>query len=188
MRIGKTTLEVIRGETTKQNVEAIVNATNTGLTGIGRVDGAIHRAGGPQISEECRQLGSCRIGQAKLTSGGNLRARYIIHAVGPDYTNGYSAESLLLTWAYQGCLELVAKHQIKSIAFPSLSTRASRYPIRLAAGIAFRTVLQFLRTEKHELELVRFVLFDGSSFGFYEKEMKNQLIVNAYHRKYNSKQ
>jgi O-acetyl-ADP-ribose deacetylase (regulator of RNase III) len=167
MQIGPTTLELIQGNITDQVVEALVNAANSGLACGGGVDGAIHRAGGPQIMAECRQIGGCPTGQARITSGGNLEARYVIHAVGPIYNNGISGEPELLASAYRNSLILTAGHGISSIAFPSLSTGAYRYPLRDAAKVALSTVIDFLSKEEHSLAMVRFVLFDAKIFSIY---------------------
>ncbi len=165
--IGDTVLELVQGDITQQNVEAIVNAANSSLAGGGGVDGAIHRAGGPQIMTECRAIGGCPTGEARITSGGNLKARHVIHAVGPIYNNGVSGEAQLLANAYRNSLKVAVENGVRSIAFPSLSTGAYRYPVRDAAGIALQTVAAFLKDEPHELQLVRFVLFDGKTFGTY---------------------
>lgn len=165
--IGKTQLELVQGNITSQDTEAIVNAANTGLAGGGGVDGAIHRAGGPQIMEECRRIGGCPTGQAVITGGGNLLARYVIHAVGPFYNQTNKRAPQLLADAYRNSLKLAAQQHLKSIAFPSLSTGAYRYPVKEAAGIALGAVIEFLESEPHELELVRFVLFDAKTMGAY---------------------
>lgn len=171
MLIGKTQLELVQGDITQQNVEAIVNAANRGLAGGGGVDGAIHRAGGPTIMEECRKIGGCPTGEARITSGGSLQAPFVIHAVGPVYNNGVSGEAELLSSAYFSSLRVAVQNGVKSIAFPSLSTGAYRYPVRDASQIALRTVSDFLQTQPHELELVRFVLFDESTLSAYETSL-----------------
>lgn len=168
MLVGKTKLELVQGDITAQNVEAVVNAANSGLAGGGGVDGAIHRAGGPSIMQECRALGGCPTGEARITDGGNLQARYVIHAVGPIYNYGKAGEPELLASAYRNSLKLAAGHKLHSIAFPSLSTGAYRYPMRDAAQIALSTVIDFLKDEEHELDLVRFVLFDAKALSVYQ--------------------
>jgi O-acetyl-ADP-ribose deacetylase (regulator of RNase III) len=170
--IGDTTLELVQGDITQQNVEAIVNAANSGLAGGGGVDGAIHRAGGPTIMQECRKIGGCPTGEARISSGGNLSARYVIHAVGPIYRNGVSGEDFLLANAYRNSLKLAVEYSISSVAFPSLSTGAYRYPVRDAAKSALSTIIEFLKTESHDLQLVRFVLFDDKTRRTYEEELR----------------
>ncbi len=169
--IGATRLELVRGDITDQDTDAIVNAANRGLLGGGGVDGAIHRAGGPRIMEECRKIGGCPTGEARITSGGDLEARYIIHAVGPVYDDGVSGEDLLLASAYRDSLRLAVENGLRSVAFPSLSTGAYRYPLRDAAHVALETVIKFLKTERHDLELVRFVLFDERGLEEFERAL-----------------
>ena len=171
--IGATRLELVQGDITKQDVDAIVNAANSGLAGGGGVDGAIHRAGGPQIMVECRRIGGCPTGQAVLTSGGNLKARHVIHAVGPIYNNGKSGEAELLSGVYFNSLRVATENNLHSVAFPSISTGAYRYPIRDAAHIALKSVMDFLEGQTHELQLVRFVLFDAKTFETYETALRN---------------
>ena len=169
--VGGTSLELVQGDITKQDTDAIVNAANSGLSGGGGVDGAIHRAGGPRIMEECREIGGCPTGESRMTSGGNLMARYVIHAVGPVYNNGVSGEDSLLANAYRNSLRLGVEKGLKSVAFPSLSTGAYGYPLREAASIALKTVVEFLKTEQHGLELVRFVLFDRRTLEEFERTL-----------------
>jgi len=142
--IGATRLELVQGDITQQDVDAIVNAANSALAGGGGVDGAIHRAGGPQIMAECQRIVGCPTGQAVLTSGGNLKARYVIHAVGPIYNNGKSGEAELLAVVYFNSLRVAVENGLRSIAFPSISTGAYRYPIRDAAHIALKSVMDGL--------------------------------------------
>jgi len=162
-----TILELVQGDITQQHVDAIVNAANSGLRGGGGVDGAIHRAGGPQIMQECRAIGSCPTENAVVTSGGNLAAKYVIHAVGPIYRGGQSGESTLLANAYYNSLLRAAEKELTSVAFPSISTGVYSYPLEEASNIALRTVAAFIKNESHQLELVRFVLFDKSTFDYY---------------------
>ena len=176
--VGNTQLELVQGDITQQDTEAIVNAANRGLAGGGGVDGAIHRAGGPQIMEECRRIGGCLTGGAVVTSVGNLSARYVIHAVGPVYNNGKSGEAELLASAYRNSLRMAVENDVKSIAFPSLSTGAYRYPVRDAAKIALQTVVDFLQQQKHSLEIVRFILFDAKTLATYGTIL-NKLQSNA---------
>jgi O-acetyl-ADP-ribose deacetylase (regulator of RNase III) len=167
-----TALELVQGNITEQETDAIVNAANSGLAGGGGVDGAIHRAGGPTIMEQCREFGGCPTGQAVITDGGRLKARFVIHAVGPYYNGGREGEAELLAEAYRNSLALAVENCLHSIAFPALSTGAYRYPLRDAARISLYTVKAFLEEEEHALQLVRFVLFDNRTLGTYQEELK----------------
>jgi O-acetyl-ADP-ribose deacetylase (regulator of RNase III) len=167
-------IELTMGDITQQDTDAIVNAANTTLLGGGGVDGAIHRAGGPAILEECRRLTGCATGDAKLTTGGRLKARHVIHTVGPVYRDGRHGEPELLASAYRRSLEVASEHSLRSVAFPSISTGAYRYPIRDAAGVALRTVADYLRAHD-EIELVRFVLFSAGDLAFYQEVAKDVL-------------
>jgi O-acetyl-ADP-ribose deacetylase (regulator of RNase III) len=160
-------IELVRGDITEQEVDAIVNAANTTLLGGGGVDGAIHRAGGPAILAACRTLGGCATGDAKITTGGRLAARHVIHAVGPVYRNGRSGEAAALASAYRRSLEIASQHGVRRVAFPSISTGAYRYPILDAARVALTTVIAYLRVHA-EIELVRFVLFSDRDLAAYE--------------------
>jgi O-acetyl-ADP-ribose deacetylase (regulator of RNase III) len=164
---GEATVELVRGDIVRETVDAIVNAANTTLLGGGGVDGAIHRAGGPEILAACRELGGCATGDAKLTVAGRLPARYVIHAVGPVYRDGRHGEGDLLASAYRRSLEVGAAAGIRSIAFPSISTGAYRFPIRAAAGIALGTVGGFLAAGGHGVVLCRFVLFSEADLSVY---------------------
>jgi O-acetyl-ADP-ribose deacetylase (regulator of RNase III) len=166
-------VELLRGDITDQDVDAIVNAANTTLLGGGGVDGAIHRAGGPAILAECRRLGGCATGDARITGGGRLRARHVIHAVGPVYRDGGRGEPALLASAYRRSLEVASEHALRSVAFPSISTGAYRYPIDAAARIALDTVGAYLRANP-AIELVRFVLFSDADLAIYEGEMRDR--------------
>ena len=168
IKINKSTLSLVEGDITKQETEAIVNAANKSLLGGGGVDGAIHRAGGPKILEECIKIGGCETGEAVITTGGNLKARYVIHTVGPIYRDGLHNEPKLLENAYRNCLKLASSRGIKSIAFPSISTGAYRYPLEDAAGIALTTAVQYLK-DNTDIELIRFVLFGQKTLEVYEK-------------------
>ena len=167
---GNTVLSLVKGDITLEQTDAIVNAANSRLAGGGGVDGAIHRAGGPTITEECRKIGGCPTGSAVITSGGNLKARYIIHAVGPVYHDGKRGEDRLLAGAYKTSLELAVSQKLKSIAFPAISTGIYGYPIEQAAHVALTTVLDFVKTNKG-LSLVRFVLFSDSDLKVYENTL-----------------
>ncbi len=168
--VGKSKLELVQGDITQQDTEAIVNAANSSLLGGGGVDGAIHRAGGPQILEECRKIGGCPPGEARITTGGRLKAKYVIHTVGPIYYGGQSGEAQTLANAYRNGLALASQRGIKSLAFPSISTGAYSYPIELAAPIALRTATDYLQAHP-EVELVRFVLFGQSAYDAYKKAL-----------------
>jgi O-acetyl-ADP-ribose deacetylase (regulator of RNase III) len=161
------TIELYQGDITTQKTDAIVNAANSRLAGGGGVDGAIHRAGGPAIMEECREIGSCPPGNAVITTGGKLPASHVIHAVGPIYRNGTAGEPELLKKAYQSCLKIAENNSLTSIAFPSISTGAYGYPIQDAARIAISTVLDHLKT-KTGIERVVFVLFNTRDFDVYK--------------------
>ena len=171
VRAGSSRLVLAQGDITREETEAIVNAANTTLLGGGGVDGAIHRAGGPQILEECRRIGGCPTGEARITSGGRLKARYVIHAVGPVYRAGRRGEAALLAGAYRTSLELATAHGIRSVSFPAISTGAYGYPMAEAARVALRTALDYLR-EHSELELVRFVLFGEAAYSTFARELK----------------
>jgi O-acetyl-ADP-ribose deacetylase (regulator of RNase III) len=173
--IGNSKIRLIQGDITRQDVEAIVNAANSSLMGGGGVDGAIHRAGGPQILDECRQviarIGSLPTGEAVITTGGNLKARHVIHTVGPVWHGGSGNETALLERAYLSSLSLAKDKGIETIAFPSISTGAYRFPIERAATIALSVVIGFLR--KNPLREVRFVLFSETDFETYRKALEN---------------
>jgi O-acetyl-ADP-ribose deacetylase len=152
-------IQVIQADITKLAVDAVVNAANQSLLGGGGVDGAIHRAAGPELLAECRTLGGCPTGQAKLTLGYRLPARYVIHAVGPRYRDGHHGEPALLASCYRESLKLAVAHGIGSIAFPAISCGIYRYPIHAAAGIAIGTTASFLRTAPAAVQ-VTFACFD----------------------------
>jgi O-acetyl-ADP-ribose deacetylase len=171
-QIQDTRLLVLRGDITRQKVDAIVNAANSSLLGGGGVDGAIHRAGGPAILEACKQIvarrGGCATGEAVITTAGSLPARSVIHTVGPFWSGRQRAEADLLASAYRSSLRLAAEHGLSSIAFPSISTGAYRFPLEPAAEIALRSVDAFLRGEAHALLEVRFALFSDQDLAAYE--------------------
>ncbi len=169
--INKSRLELVAGDITNQDTEAIVNAANSRLAGGGGVDGAIHRAGGPQIMEECRRIGGCPTGEARITTGGRLKARYVIHTVGPVYSGGAKGEAESLSCCYRSSLGLARERGIKSIAFPSISTGAYGYPMENAARIAIKTVIDYLK-EHTEIGHVRFVLFGHEAYEAYERALK----------------
>jgi O-acetyl-ADP-ribose deacetylase (regulator of RNase III) len=158
-RIGQTVIELVQGDITTQDTDAIVNAANSSLLGGGGVDGAIHRAAGPELLEETRALGGCQTGDAKITGGYRLKARYVIHAVGPVYRPHDPSIPQLLSSAYRRSLETATEYGLESIAFPSISTGAYGYPPEEAALIALQTVGEYLE-QPTSLRLVRFVLFN----------------------------
>jgi O-acetyl-ADP-ribose deacetylase (regulator of RNase III) len=167
VQIGKSVLELVEGDITKQETEAIVNAANTSLLGGGGVDGAIHRTGGPQILEECKKIGGCPTGEARITTGGRLKAKWVIHTVGPVYRDGKHGEPELLANAHRNSLQLASEKSIKTVAFPSISTGAYGYPLADAARIGLRTTIEYLNTHP-EITLVRFVLFGQAALRTYE--------------------
>jgi O-acetyl-ADP-ribose deacetylase (regulator of RNase III) len=169
--VGAASVELVRGDIVEQAVDAIVNAANTTLLGGGGVDGAIHRAGGPAILAECERLGGCATGDAKMTGGGRLRARHVIHAVGPVWRDGRHGEPEKLASAYRRSLELAAGAGLGSMAFPSISTGAYRFPLDVAAPVAVRTVLEFL-ARPTTLTLVRFVLFSDADLQAYARALE----------------
>jgi O-acetyl-ADP-ribose deacetylase (regulator of RNase III) len=164
-------LEIVQGDITQQDIEAIGNAANSALAGGGGVDGAIHRAGGPTIMSELKaKYKGCPTGSAVITSGGNLKAKYVIHAVGPRYS-GTPKDPELLSSAYRKSLELCTQNKISSIAFPSISTGIYGYPVEEASRVALKTVMDYLK-EHTEIKLVRFVLFDSKTFEVYKESLK----------------
>lgn len=181
MDIGTSKLRLVQGDITHQRVDAIVNAANSSLMGGGGVDGAIHRAGGPAILEECRRIvqrqGRLPPGRAVITTGGRLPARYVIHTVGPIWRGGARGEPETLASAYRESLALAVKNGLSTVAFPSISTGAYGYPVAQAAEVALRTVVRFLR-EGTPLTEVRFVLFDSRTYDAYVSAL-HDLASNA---------
>ena len=171
-----TRVEVIEGDITKQQVEAIVNAANTTLLGGGGVDGAIHRAAGPDLLKECRNLGGCATGQAKITKGYRLGVKWIIHTVGPVWRGGKHGEDELLTSCYRSCFALVEEHGIRSIAFPSISTGAYGFPIERAARIAVKETKAFLERNP-SVQRVLLVCFGASALKVYQDALSAQQIT-----------
>lgn len=162
----RTRVSVVLGDITEQQVDAIVNAANTSLLGGGGVDGAIHRAAGPELLKECRSLGGCETGRAKVTKGYRLRAKYVIHAVGPVWRGGNAGEDDLLKNCYRNSLAVAEEHGVKSIAFPSISTGAYGFPMRRAAKIATSTVREYLNGPT-KVEQAIFVCFTKPDFEVY---------------------
>ncbi len=181
-QIGKATLSIVEGDITHQTTDAIVNAANSGLMGGGGVDGAIHRAGGPAILAECRrirnEIGRLPAGKAVITSGGELKARHVIHAVGPVWRGGAAGEPDTLTSAYRESLKLAVEHGIRTVSFPSVSTGAYGYPVQSAATVALRTIIDFLE-EDDSLEEVVFVLFDAATACVYEAALRDLTRVSG---------
>ncbi len=167
-------IEIVQGDITQQQVEAIVNAANPTLLGGGGVDGAIHRAAGPGLLEECRRLGGCPTGEARITGGYNLPARYVIHTVGPVWQGGTAGEDELLARCYRNSLTLAAQHGIRTIAFPAISTGAYGFPLERATRIAFDETRRFL--ENHDLpEKVIFVCFGEQAYCCYQEVAREVL-------------
>ena len=160
-------IELVLGDITQQNADAIVNAANTSLLGGGGVDGAIHRAAGPSLLEECRQIGGCATGDARITKGYRLRAKNIIHTVGPVWSGGKLDEDNLLANCYHNSLKLAQENGVKTIAFPSISTGAYGFPTDRASRIAVDTVRRFLERST-EIQKVIFVCFSKSDYEVYE--------------------
>jgi O-acetyl-ADP-ribose deacetylase len=161
-------IEIVRGDITTLDVDAIVNAANTTLLGGGGVDGAIHRAAGPELLAECRKLGGCQPGEAKLTRGYRLPARFVIHTVGPFWTGGNRGEAQTLANCYRNSLQLAVENGIKTIAFPAISCGAYRYPIRQAARIALETTRDF-RKENDKIDKAYFVLWSEEIYDAYRE-------------------
>lgn len=180
--IGQTTLRLVIGDIAEQETDAVVTAAHWRLNkGMG-TDGTIHSKGGPRIYEECRRIGGCPIGDAVITTGGDLKARYVIHAVGPVWQGGDEHEPELLASAYRRSLQVAVENNLKSISIPSISTGAFCYPIRLAAPIALKTIVDFLSREKHALQEVRMVLYtreDEISFNVYARALEEILKERA---------
>jgi O-acetyl-ADP-ribose deacetylase len=173
---GQSRLELVQGDITRELVDAIVNAANSGLMGGGGVDGAIHAAGGPAIDQECREIrerqGSLPAGDAAITSGGRLAARHVIHTVGPVWRGGKHGEAETLASCYRNSLELAAARGLSSVAFPAISTGVYGYPVQEAAAVALRTLRDALRAGS-PVSLVRCVLFSEEDFEIYQRALQN---------------
>jgi len=168
-------IEIVQGDITRLEVDGIVNAANQSLLGGGGVDGAIHRSAGPQLLEECRELGGCPTGEARLTSGYNLPARYVIHTVGPVWHGGGHNEDNLLASCYRNTLELALKHKLRSIAFPSISTGVYRFPIERASRIALRVIHDFVVSEERALRVI-IVCFSDADQAVYLKAYQELML------------
>lgn len=171
-----TRISLARGDITREQVDAIVNAANQTLLGGGGVDGAIHRAAGPDLLAECRTIGGCPTGESRITAGYKLPARHVIHAVGPVWHGGEQGESELLAACYRSSLQLAVENGVKTIAFPSISTGAYGYPIRQAAAIAIDTVQTFIM-EDSSIEEIRFVCFSDVDYLVYRETLQQRGIA-----------
>ena len=169
------TLAIMRGDITAVKVDAIVNAANSSLLGGGGVDGAIHRAAGPELLAECRTLGGCPPGEARITRGYRLPARHVIHTVGPVYS-GAPSDRQVLQSCYKNCLALAVRHHLSTIAFPAISCGAYGYPIDQAAEVALETALDFIRNNK-KLKKIHFVLFSESDCDVYRRQLRKQPVA-----------
>ena len=181
IQINGSSISVTQGDITRQTTDAIVNAANSSLMGGGGVDGAIHRAGGPAILEECRQIvaerGRLPAGQAVITTGGNLPAKYVIHTVGPIWGGGDRNEAGLLASAYTESLKLAAEHNLNSVSFPSISTGAYRYPLQQAADVAMKAIISYLKGTESPLREVIMVAFDNRTADVYNAALERNVAA-----------
>ena len=177
-KIGKTVLRLVTGDIAEQDTDAVVTAAHWRLNKGTGTDGTIHTKGGPKVYEECRQIGGCPIGDAVITTGGNLKARHVIHAVGPVWRGGDENEPELLASAYRRSLEVAVANKLHSISIPSISTGAFGYPLKLAAPVAMKAIVAFLRNARHDLEEVRMVLYqreDDRAYPLFEAALEQIL-------------
>jgi len=165
-------IELVKTDITTLDIDAIVNAANQSLLGGGGVDGAIHRAAGPDLLAECRKIGGCPTGEAKITKGYNLKAKYVIHTVGPIWKSGTENETVLLRKAYTNSLSIANEHRIKTIAFPNISTGVYGFPKQLAAEIAIKITRAFIEKNKYPQKVI-FVCFDEENYNIYNAILKN---------------
>jgi O-acetyl-ADP-ribose deacetylase (regulator of RNase III) len=170
-KVNQTIIELVQGDITEETTDAIVNAANSQLAGGAGVDGAIHRAGGPAIMAECRQIGGCPTGEAVITTGGNLKARHVIHTVGPIWRGGTQNEARLLASAYSNSLKLAVKNGLQSISFPAISCGVYGYPIQEAAHLSLKTCVDFARSAT-DLLLIRHVVFDQRILDIFTRELQ----------------
>ena len=177
--INQIKISIIQGDITEQSTDAIVNAANSSLMGGGGVDGAIHRAGGPAILEECKRViarhGRLPAGKAVITTGGNLKARYVIHTVGPVWRGGNKGEPDILASCYRESLKLAIENNLSGISFPSISTGAYGYPVSKAAEVALSTVIDFLNESVASIKEIVFVLFDRTSYDIYSTLLESKI-------------
>lgn len=175
VQVARSALELVEGDITQQDTEAIVNAANSSLLGGGGVDGAIHRAAGPGLLAECRTLGGCPVGEARLTQGYRLKAKYVIHGVGPIYS-GSPRDAELLASVHRYALQIASQHGISSLSFPAISTGAYGYPMDKAAPVALGTVMDYLG-QHPEIKLVRFVLFGQRAYEAYKTALETLMPI-----------
>lgn len=180
--IGSTILRLVTGDIADQETDAIVTAAHWRLNKGTGTDGTIHTKGGPRIYEECRRIGGCPIGDAVMTTGGDLKARHVIHAVGPVWRGGEESEAKVLASAYRRSLQVAVEHGLRSISFPSISTGAFAYPIRLAAPIALGTIVEFVERGQHGLDEVRMVLYtreNGKAYSVFAGALERLLSARG---------
>jgi O-acetyl-ADP-ribose deacetylase len=175
-KINETLITLAIGDITTETADAIVNAANVQLAGGAGVDGAIHRAGGPAIMAECRKIGHCPTGQAVITTGGNLRAKFVIHAVGPIYRGGDKNEANLLVSAYRNSLMVARQNNLRSISFPAISTGVYGYPRDEAAHLAIETCIEFA-LEYTDIKIIRHILFDHQTYEIFSEEFGKLLKI-----------
>ena len=181
--IGKTALRLVTGDIAEQDTDAVVTAAHYRLNKGAGTDGTIHTKGGPKIYEECQRIGGCPIGDAVITTGGNLKARHVIHAVGPVWRGGDEEEPELLASAYRRSLEVAVENKLHSVSIPSISTGAFCYPLKLAAPIAMKTIVEFLRAGNHDLDEVRMVLYqreDDRAYPIFANELQRILSLKHH--------